>query len=294
MRYAAGSEGADKPVNASLALDINPDALTQRRLVYAERCENLIQALQFVSSVLRRAPAGGNAVRDETAHRLSERLPPELLEDAFDRIDAAWAAWNRPDTSPRNRESVQRHARMVLLAAVQQAANFVHLSKVTRASARSRAGYSLSAEEQDLVESHDEATVAGGLLDGEPYLAKTLYGDLQYERDDGVTLETIATAELPPVPELVRYLVSNNGYPDVASTLTDEQAERLVRAWPKSAGRPPDGERANWGVIVQILADLGLGRSANVRKDLEAFRRENGTAPPARWPTPRGHLEPSR
>ena len=58
------------------------------------------------------------APRNATARDLAERLPPEELEAAFQRIDATWAAWNRPDTSPRNRDSVQRHARMALLAAV--------------------------------------------------------------------------------------------------------------------------------------------------------------------------------
>jgi hypothetical protein len=289
MKHAAGSDG---PVSATTPPDVESDGLAQRRLFYAERCENLIQALQFVSAVLRKTPAGGNDIRDARARCLSDRLPPEMLEAEFGRIDATWAAWNRPDTSPRNRESVGRHARMALLAAVDQAAQFIDLSKVTRALARSRAGYALSAEEEALVQNRTEATVAAGLLDGKPHLLKTLCGDVQYVRDEAFTAETAVDAELPQPPELIRWLTEQNGYSDLASKLTDEQADRLVRAWPKHAGRPRGGELANWNVILHILGDLDLGKSANVRKDWEAFRRENGMARPSQSPKPRRRIKP--
>jgi hypothetical protein len=190
---------------------------------------------------------------------------------------------------PRNRDSVQRHARMALLAAVDQAARIIHLSRVARALARQRAGYALSPEEKALIQSGAEATVAAGLLDGTPHLVTTLYGDLQYERDEAATAETAAEAEPPQPPELVRWLTRENGYPDLASKLTDDQADRLVRAWRKRAGRPRGGELANWNVVQDILGDLGLGTSANVRKDWESFRRENGMArlPESSEPRPR-------
>jgi hypothetical protein len=165
---------------------------------------------------------------------------------------------------------------MALLAAADQAVQFACLSKVAGALTRSRAGYALSAEEEALIQNRTEATVAAGLLDGKPHLVRTLSGDLEYERDEGVTAETVARSELPA---LVRVLTRHNGHPDLASKLTDEQADRLIRAWSKRAGRPRGGEVASWKVITDILGELGLGRSANVRKDWEAFRRENGIAP---------------
>lgn len=285
-------ERGDEPVSTKTTTEAEADGLAQRRLYYAERCENLIQALQFASAVLRKTPAGGNDARSATARDLAERLPPEELEAAFQRIDATWAAWNRPDASPRNRDSVQRHARMALLAAVDQAAQFIHVSMVARALARQRAGRTLDPEDEALIASRSEATAAAGLLDGKPHLVKTLCGDLQYERDEAVAAGTAADAELPQTPELVRWLTRHNGHPDLASKLTDEQADLLVRAWPKRAGRPRGGEVANWNVILHTLRDLDLGTSANVRKDWEAFRRENGMARPPQSPKPRRRIKP--
>jgi len=71
------------------------------------------------------------------------------------------------------------------------------------------------------------------------------------------------------------------------NTRRDIPADRLVRAWPKRAGRPRGGELANWNVVQGTLGDLDLGNAANVRKDWEAFRRENGMAQPAQSPNPR-------
>jgi hypothetical protein len=134
MRHAPASDDPIEPANGKTTPDPESVGLAQRRLFYAERCENLIEALQFLSAVLRKIPAAGNDTRDATARVLAERLPPEQLEVAFQRIDAMWAAWTRPDTgSDRNRKSVQRHARMALLATVDHAAQFIHLSKTTRA-----------------------------------------------------------------------------------------------------------------------------------------------------------------
>ena len=225
MDHAAGSDGITEPVKAPTTPDAESDNLEQQRLLYAERCENLIAALQFVSAVLRKAPAGGNDTRDARARCLSECLPPEEIQAAFERIDATWAAWNRPDTSPRNRESVQRHARMVLLAAVDQAMKFIQLSQIARALARRRVGYVLSAEEEALTQGLEAATAAG-LLDGKPHPIRTLCGDLQYERGEAVTAEAAADTELPQAAELIRRLIRENGYPDLASKLTDEHADR--------------------------------------------------------------------
>ncbi len=293
MTHAADSDEPVEPLIRPPKPDADSNALAQRRLLYAERCENLIQALQLLSAVLRKTLAGGNDTRDATARDLAERLPPEQLEAAFQRIDAMWAAWTRPDTGgARNRESVQRHARMALLAAVDQAAQFIHLTKVTRALARSRAGHALSAEEETLIQNSGDVTIAAGLLDGKPHTISTLSGALEYQPDDAVTAGTAADAELPSAPELVHWLINHNGHPDLASKLTDEQADRLVRAWWKRAGRPPSGEVANWKVILDILGELDLGRSANVRKDWERFRRENGMAPPPQPPKPRRRTKP--
>lgn len=271
-------------MGATTAPDSGSDGLTQRRLLYAEKCENLIQALQFVSAVLRKAPAGRNDTRNATARVLAERLPPDALEDAFQRIDAVWAAWTRPETGiDRNREAVQRHARMALLAAVDQTVQLLRLLKVTRALARSRVGYALDAEEESLTQSAD-AAVTAKLLDGKTYPLKTLYGDLEYRLDEALTAQTAADAELPKAPELVRWLTRHNGCPELASKLTDEQADRLVRVWPKRAGRPQRGEIASWKVISNILGDIGLGGPADMRKDWEAFCRENGMIRPPRSP----------
>jgi hypothetical protein len=267
---------------------MTPDDLAQRRLLSAERCENLIQALQLMSAVLRGTPAGGNEVREEVARCLSEGLSQDKLEAAFDRVDAVWAAWNRPDLSSRNRESIERHARVVVLAAAEQAANFIRLSRSARALARRRMGRVLGPDEDALLQERANETEAAELLDGTPHLQRTLCGDLEVGRDDGVTVDTAADAELPAVPELLRWLIAHNGYPDLASRLTDEHAERLVRAWPKSAGRPRGGEPSSWAVIRSVLAELDLGESENARKDWEAFRRESGFARTSRGAVPHG------
>lgn len=283
MNHAAGAAGATEPVGATTP-DSESDVLMQRRLLYAEKCENLMQALQFVSAVLRKVPAGGNDTRNTTARVLAERLPPDALEGAFQRIDSVWAAWTRPETGiDRNREAVQRHARMALLAAVDQTVQFLRLLKVTRALAQSRAGYAVDAEEESLAQSAD-AEMAAELLDGKTYPLKTLYGDLEYQLDEGFTAQTAADAELPKAAEIVRWLIRHNGSPELASKLTDEEAERLVGVWPKRAGRPQDGETASWKVISKVLGDLGLGGPADMRKDWESFRRENGMTQSPRSP----------
>jgi hypothetical protein len=48
-------------------------ALARQRLFYAERCENLIKALQFTVAVLRGTPAGENATREAVADHLNDR-----------------------------------------------------------------------------------------------------------------------------------------------------------------------------------------------------------------------------
>jgi hypothetical protein len=142
------------------------------------------------------------------------------------------------------------------------------------------------------MQNRGDVTIAAGLLEGNPHTIRTLSGDLEYAGDEAVATETAADAELPRTPELVRWLINHNGHPDLALKLTDEQADRLVRAWWKRAGRPPGGEVANWKVILHILGELDLGRSANVRKDWERFRRENGMAPPPQPPKPRRPTKP--
>jgi hypothetical protein len=276
MPHGSGPDGATEAIAGSATLEAEPDGLAQRRLLYAERCENLIQALQFVAAVLRKTPVGGNEAREAIASWLSENLPAGELQAAFERIDATWAAWNRPDIGARNRESVERHARMALLAAVDQAAKVLRLLKVARAQAKRRAGQALDTEEKALLAKQPEATAAEGLLDGKPQLVWTLCGDLQYEFEDTVTVETAANAERQRAIKLVRWLTRANGYPDLAMKLTDEQIDRLVQAWPKRAGRPRGGQPASWDIITDVLTDLGLGGTANVRKAWEAFRRENG------------------
>lgn len=250
------------------------DKFPLRRLFYAERCDNLIRSLQMVSSVLRREPAGGNDARDATALDLAERLPPEGLEAAFQRIDAMWATWTRPDIGiDRNQESIERHARLAVLAAVEEATRIIHLSKVVRALARSRASRTLDAEDEALVANGSDAAVAVQLLDGKPHLAWTMCGLVGYKLDEAASDGRAADAEPPQAAQLIPWLVGQNGYPDVVLKLTDEQAERLVGAWPKRAGRPRDGRLANWEVIRHVLIELGLGTIADLGKEWKAFRR---------------------
>jgi hypothetical protein len=147
-------------------------------------------------------------------------------------------------------------------------------------------------EEEALIQNRGDVTIAAGIIDGKPQTMSTLSGVLEYQPDDAVTAGTAADAELPSAPELVRWLINYNGHPDLALKVTDEQADRLVRAWSKRAGRPHGGELANWKVILDILGELDLGRSANVRKDWERFRRENGMAPAPKPPKPRRRTKP--
>jgi hypothetical protein len=282
MKDAPGSDGTPEGTTPKLAAD----AFAQRRLFFAERCENLIQALQFTAAVLRETSAGGNDVRDETARNLAEGLPREELEAAFEKIDAMWAEWLRPGTAPRNREAVEQRARMALLAAVEQATRFIHVSKIARALARQRTGITLDAEDEALVARSSEAKVAAELLDGGVYPILTSYGVVQHEGDEAVTAKTAADADPPQPGALVRWLIRENGYPDLAVKLSDAQAERLAEMWPERAGRPRRGHLASWDVISQILVDLQLGGSANVRKDWEKFRRENRMQPLPKSPKP--------
>jgi hypothetical protein len=275
MKNSPGSDGTAE----GTTLKVAADALAQRRLFCAERCKNLIQALEFMAAVLHKTSAGGNDVRDAMARNLAESLPLEELEAAFEKIDALWAEWNRPGTAPRNREAVEHRARMALLAAVEQAKRFIHRSKAVRAVARQRIGSPLDAEDEVLIARSSEAKVAAGLLDGGVQPSQPSYGVIQYEREEAVTNQTAADAELPPPGEIVRWLIRENGYPDLAVKLTDAQAERLVEMWPERTGRPRRGHLASWDVISQILVDLRLGGSANVRKDWEKFRRENRMVP---------------
>ena len=282
MKDAPGSDGTPEGTTPKLAAD----AFAQRRLFFAERCENLIQALQNTVAVLRNTSTGGNEVRDRTARHLAEGLPREGMEAVFAKIDALWAEWLRPGTAPRNREAVEYGARMALLAAVEQATQFIRMSKIARAVARQRIGRPLDAEDEALLASGAEATVAAGLLDGEIHPILPAYGVVHFERDEAVTAETAADDELPQPLELVQWLVRENGYPEVAVKVTDEQATGLVEAWPKQPGRPRHGNLASWDSIAQILVDLQLGGSANIRKDWEKFRRENAMVQQPQSPKP--------
>jgi hypothetical protein len=79
---------------------------------------------------------------------------------------------------------------------------------------------------------------------------------------------------------LVQWLVQQNGYPDLASKLTDEQAVRLVQAWPRHAGRPRRGQVASWDTISGILVDLELGGCVFLHKEWKAFQRRMGVGTP--------------
>ncbi|MGO9834573.1 MAG: hypothetical protein ACLP1X_10180 [Polyangiaceae bacterium] len=258
--------------------DTRTGGLARRRLFYAERCENLMQAMQLQAAVLRGIPAGGNEIRDVVARLLSERLPPDELERSFEKIDAVWAAWTRPTFSRRNRDSVELHARMALLASIEQASGFVQVARAVRALARWRLGRAIDEHDKALV-AGPEAAAAAELLEGKPYRVWTIYGveEISWDSDSaGVPgSEAAAEADLPRPEGLVQWLVTQNGYPDVAQRLTDDQAARLVEVWPKQAGRPRGGGTANWDVIRHTLVDLGLD-SAHVQKEWEAFRRRNG------------------
>jgi hypothetical protein len=247
MKREAGLEGATKGGRLH--------SLTQRRLFYAERCENLIQALQFQLAVLRDTAAGGNETREAVARELAARVPEDKLEALFARIDALWAAWTRPETSTRNRETVERHARMALLAAVDQAVGILRVDRAQRALARRRLKRALGAEDEALV-SAPEAAAAAALLEGKRHLVWTVYGTLEYGPEEEASDATIADGEPPDAASLIRWLVTQNGCPDLAQKLGDEQAERLAHAWPKHAGRPRRGRVANWDVISRTLVDL--------------------------------------
>jgi hypothetical protein len=250
----------------------------QLRLLYAARCENLMQAMQFQAAVLRGTPAGGNEIRDAAARELAQRLPVDELKRAFERIDAVWAAWTRPTVNKRNRDSVRLDARLALLASVEQASDFIQVSLAMRALARSRLGLVLDADENALVVG-PAAPAAAELLAGKPYRVWTVYGlvEIRLDAAGAPGAEAAAEAEVPRPEGLVQSLVEQNGYPDVAERLTDEQAARLVESWPKQAGRPRGGQTPSWEVIRHVLVDLGLD-SAHVDTEWRAFRKRRGAA----------------
>jgi hypothetical protein len=248
--------------------------ITERRKLYAERCANLMQALEFQRSILLGGPPDGPVVTQAVAKVLSETLGPDSAEDLFARVDAMWAAWVRPGAiSSRYRETIEHNARMVILACVRDVLRVHELVAVIRAVARDTLGRLLGDDERRLLNDSDaprirEAITAGAaqiplfLAYGVPTMP---LGSAEEIADRRVGSPTELLGLLPVLVE------THGGYRAYAERITPELSERLLSAWGLK------GER-KWNELRAALWEIApaLGETSTLRKDWEAFCRGRG------------------
>jgi hypothetical protein len=270
------------------------EELQRTRLEYAERCDNLSEVMKMQANLLREAvPVDASPERRAIIGALPQSMTVEIAENLFARIDAAWAAWNRPGlASNRNAESVARHVRRVFLAALDAAARFLDLQRAARAGARQKLGGELNDEDRAVLAGPD-ADLAREFIEGRPVLLETVYG-IQMVAPDA-SIEQMAKGRETDEAGLVRFLFAQNGYPRQAGRLTANAATAALDAWRNAKpGRPRNGEsyEPKWDLLVEIIEGLDAypnegsdkpdkqrqKRKEALRKDWEAFVRERGTA----------------
>jgi hypothetical protein len=244
------------------------------RAFYAQKCRNLKAALTVLEATLGGGevapPVRPRPMLQSFAASTAEAAEATHLEAMFNRIDAVWAAWVRggPVTS-RQRATVELHARMTLLAAVEQVTTAAKWTRVAGALARARLGRDQADGDRALLVD-PIAKDALALLEGRPVPFWTINGVIAIgpwsvaDLAAGTTIE--AAGEL-------RGLFAESGYPEFAARLTPEHARLLVGAWSRDPGRPSDGRMSDWNTIRFVVREIGLGSSKTLHKDWQAFRR---------------------
>jgi hypothetical protein len=231
-----------------------------------------MQALAVLEATLRSGepspPAALEPIHLAFASSKAKTVEPAHLEAEFCRIDAMWAAWFREGpAAARNGETVARHARMTLLAAVDQATSVANLLRVAGALARARLGHPLTDGDRKLG-SDPAAERARPMLEGQTVRFWTVNGVIGIEPPSVEQLAGLSIDAAALIPQLF----AENGYPEFAERLTSEQTRLLVAAWPREAGRPSGGQRSDWNTIRAVVQEVGLECGKTLNKDWQEFR----------------------